>query len=58
MEVGDLAEFAENPKYWGIAVGIQTFEYEVYWFYGDRSWIVKKRWSKNVLDFFRQSVIL
>jgi len=47
MKVGDLAEFVENPKYWGIVVGIQTFEYEVYWFYGDRSWIVKKKMVKK-----------
>ena len=47
MNVGDLAEFINNPKYWGIIVGIQTFEYEVYWQHGGRTWIIKEKMVKK-----------
>jgi hypothetical protein len=41
MKVGDLAEFMDNPYFWGIVVAIQTFEYEVHWMDGGRSWTRK-----------------
>ena len=42
MKIGDLIECSHDPRFWGIIVAIQTFEYEVYWMTGDRSWIRKK----------------
>ena len=42
MKVGDLMEYRRNPLCWGIIVAIQTFEYEVYWMDGERSWIRKE----------------
>jgi len=42
MKVGDLAKHDIEPQYWGIIVAVQTFEYEVYWMDGDRTWIRKK----------------
>jgi hypothetical protein len=47
MKIGDLAEFIDNSCFWGVIVGIQTFEYEVYWMDGDRSWIIKKKMVKR-----------
>ena len=47
MKIGDLAEFIDNSCFWGVIVGIQTFEYEVYWMDGDRSWIIKKKMVKK-----------
>ena len=42
MKIGDLAEYKTNPYFWGIIVGMDTSQYEVYWQDGGRSWIVKK----------------
>ena len=48
MKIGDLVEFADNPYLWGIIVGMNTSQYEVYWQeYGARSWIVKKAMVKK-----------
>ena len=47
MQVGDLVEHYTNPQCWGIIVAVQTFEYEVYWVDGDRTWITKKRMVKK-----------
>jgi hypothetical protein len=47
MKIGDLVEFMDNPYFWGIIVEIQTFEYEVHWMDGGRSWIVKKAMVKK-----------
>ena len=47
MKVGELAVYMDNPYFWGIIVAIQTFEYEVYWMDGSRSWIVKKAMVKK-----------
>lgn len=41
MKIGDLAEHYTEPQCWGIIVAIQTFEYEIYWMDGDRTWIRK-----------------
>ena len=47
MKVGDLVEFIDNGYFWGIIIGIQTFEYEVYWADGGRSWIIKEKMVKK-----------
>ena len=47
MKIGDLIEYRRDPRFWGIIVMIQTFEYEVYWMDGDRTWITKKRMVKK-----------
>ena len=60
MKIGDLAEYKTNPYFWGIVVGIDSSQYEVYWQDGGRSWIVKtvmrekQQRTENVLDFFHQ----
>jgi len=42
MKVGDLIEYSHDPRFWGVIVAVQTFEYEVYWMDGDRSRIRKE----------------
>ena len=46
MKIGDLAEHY-NGDIWGIIVGMDTHEYEVYWFDGDRTWISKRFMNKK-----------
>ena len=41
MKVGDLVEHVQQSWAWGIIVAVQTFEYEVYWMDGLRSWTRK-----------------
>jgi hypothetical protein len=41
MKVGDLVEHVRQASTWGIIVAVQTFEYEIYWMDGMRSWIRK-----------------
>jgi len=41
MKIGDLVEHVRQPCIWGIIVAIQTFEYEIYWMNGMRSWTRK-----------------
>tara|TARA_Y100000591_G_C21822273_1_gene694373 strand:- start:1151 stop:1300 length:150 start_codon:yes stop_codon:yes gene_type:complete len=47
MKIGDLVEFVENPKYWGIVLAICMSQYEIYWKDGDRSWIYKNKMVKK-----------
>ena len=42
MKVGDLAEHHINSWCWGVIVGMDTFEYEVFWMDGERSWVRKE----------------
>ena len=42
MKIGDLAEHYAESQCWGIIVAVQTFEYEIYWMDGDRTWISKR----------------
>ena len=46
MKIGDLAEHYTGAI-WGIIVGMDAHEYEVFWMDGDRTWITKKRMVKK-----------
>ena len=41
MKVGDMVKHVRQTGTWGIVVAVQTFEYEVYWMDGLRSWTRK-----------------
>ena len=47
MQVGDLAEHYTNSWCWGIIVGMDAHEYEVFWMDGDRTWISKRSMVKK-----------
>ena len=53
MKIGDLIEYRRDPRFWGIIVMIQTFEYEVYWMDGDRTWIRKELAVKKCPRLFQ-----
>jgi len=48
MKVGDLAQHYSVPRCWGIIVGVDALEYEVFWMDGDRSWIGKRWMAKKI----------
>ena len=47
MKIGDLVEFYTEPLCWGVVVGVDMYQYEVFWMDGDRSWIAKKLMVKK-----------
>ena len=47
MKIGDLAEHYSEPRCWGVIVGMDAHEYEVFWMDGDRTWISKRSMVKK-----------
>lgn len=39
MEIGDLVQMHNYPRYWGIILAIADNQYEVFWMDGDRTWM-------------------
>jgi hypothetical protein len=53
MKIGDLAQHYSQPRFWGIIVGVDTNEFELFWMDGYRTWISKISMVKRRGDKWR-----